>query len=69
MSKLRKIATYTSGIHECRVYRDAGLDEYRVRYFINGELRTLGDYFTADKADALDTAQHMVRNMARGGLA
>jgi hypothetical protein len=38
------------------------LNEYRVRLFIDNVYQAGADYFTDDKQDANDTADHMVRN-------
>lgn len=45
---------------QARVYRDVEFNEYRVKLYINGVWRADADYFTDDKADALQTANVMV---------
>jgi len=60
MANLRKIAEVTATSAEAtvtaKVYRDAKWNEYRVRFYFNGQLNPEADYFTTDKQDALDTA-------------
>lgn len=43
-----------------RIYRDAELDEFRARLFINGKLYEPGDYPTDDRDDAFDTGMAML---------
>lgn len=59
---MRKIHTEASGAKVAKVYRDSEWQEYRVRLYLNGELNTAADYFTGDKADAIDTAAAMVQS-------
>lgn len=57
----RKIhETAETGGFMAKVYRDAENDEYRVALWHNGRKVENADYFTNDKADALDTAAAMV---------
>ncbi len=58
---MKRIHVETQGDKTAKVYRDSEWDEYRVRLYIAGELRTAADYFTDEKADAIATAAAMVR--------
>ena len=56
---LRKLETFTATSGQYRtaiVYRDVEWDEYRVRFYRDGEYQDGADYHTSDKQDALDTA-------------
>lgn len=57
----RRIHIETIGARTVKVFRLAEYDEYQVRLYINGALHTGADYFTGDKADAIDTACAMVQ--------
>lgn len=61
MSKLKKIAQtdIINGL-QAKVYRDAEWNEYRVRFYFDGQLNAEADYFTGDKQDALMTATNTV---------
>ena len=57
----RKIHVYESNGKQAKVYRNAELDEYEVRFYRKHQpLPTSTDYFTNDKQDAIDTAHHWV---------
>ena len=60
---MRKVAEKTQGDITIRVYRDPSLDEYIVKFYINGVLRVDANYYTSDKDGAimmLDNAQNFV---------
>ena len=42
-----------------KVYRDSATVQYVARLYVDGTLDAMADYFTDDKQDAIDTANHM----------
>ncbi len=54
--------------HTAKVYRESDGGEYIARLYIKGILYEEGDYFTDDKADAIETANAMVRCQAYGKI-
>lgn len=58
----RCIKTVADNGRVARVYRNSEFEEYEVRFSINGEdCGSDSDYFTNDKQDALDTAEHWTK--------
>ncbi len=57
---MRKIHTIVLGTRIAHVYRDAENNEYVVRFYTNGKHNKMADYFTDDKLDAVQTADHWV---------
>ena len=53
---MRKIYETTTGSHRYAVHYSTEWQEYRVRLYANGIAYPAADYFTSDKADAIDTA-------------
>jgi hypothetical protein len=62
---MRLIQSLNHGGHAVKIYRDAEFNEYRVRVYPNGQLHAAADYFTADKADAIDSAPVMLRQLVK----
>lgn len=62
---LKLIQTYTSGSNQVKVYKDDEWGEYRARLFFGGRLYEPADYHSDDKADALSTAQAMLRHAVK----
>ena len=62
---MKRIHIETQGDKTAKVYRDSDYDEYRVRLYVSGALDAAADYFTSDKADAIETACAMVRPTPR----
>lgn len=62
---LRKIASFTLGTLEARVYRDAEWNEYRVRFYKDGVLQPESGSHTDDRTDALQTAQAALASWQR----
>ncbi len=62
---MKRIHIETLGDKTAKVYRDSDYDEFRVRLYIRGDLHAPADYFTGDKADAIETACAMVRPNCR----
>lgn len=58
---MKRIHTENLGNKTAKVYHDSDWQEYRVRLYIGGVLHAAADYFTADIADAIDTAIMMLR--------
>lgn len=58
---MKRIHIEKQGDKAAKVYRDSDYQEFRVRLYINGELHAAADYFTDDKADAIESAFAMVR--------
>ena len=56
----RKIHTVYKEAREVRVYWNAEFSEYVCRLYDHGELYIPADYFTDDKADAIETACAML---------
>ncbi len=44
-----------------KVYWSSAYQEYCARLYVNGALYDAADYFTTDKADAIDTAFAMAK--------
>jgi len=65
---LRKIGSWTFGNAVAVAYRDAENDEYQVQVKVGGGPKVIGTYFTDDRNDAMQTAQHMARqaNTSKG---
>lgn len=59
---LRLILTRACAVSgkSCKVYRNASVSEYVVRYCENGVHKPAADYFCCDRDDALGTAAAMV---------
>lgn len=58
---MRKLfQTVTVNDKFCRVYRDAELDQYIVRFYCMGRHMDASDYFTSDKQDAMETALYAI---------
>lgn len=62
-STLRKVATFSNTgakvakrANSAKVYRDADMGEYVVKFYLEGLHLKRADYFTGDRADALGTA-------------
>lgn len=62
---MRKIYETTTGSHRYTVHYSTEWQEYRVRLYANGIAYPAADYFTSDKADALDTADALAARQAR----
>jgi len=41
-----------------KITYNRGLNEYTVKFFIDGVYQSKADYYTDDKSDAEDTAEH-----------
>lgn len=67
MSRLRKVYDVSAGKYSAKVYRDAEWNEYRVKFFINGNHITEADYFDSNKEDAINTATSEVNRSAQRG--
>jgi len=59
---MRKILVDTKGDIKVQIYYSHQWNEYTVKLYIKGVYQTHSDYFTDDKQDAYDTAQHMLNN-------
>lgn len=57
----RKIHTVKENDKEAKVYWNSEVKEYRVSFYLNGNKLYCADYFTSDKEDAIDTANHWVK--------
>lgn len=67
MRKLHEV-THTTGagtVHTAKVYRDAANDEFVTKFYINGKHNQNADYFSKDKADAIDTAEWHINRIAK----
>jgi hypothetical protein len=62
---LRLIETRGHAGHIVKTYRDAEYNEFRVRSYPHGQLHAAADYHTDEKADALDTAAFILRELVR----
>lgn len=58
---MKRIHIETLGNRTAKVYRDSAWNEFRVRLYLDGKLHAPADYFTGEKADAIETAFAMVR--------
>lgn len=59
MRKLETITNTTTG-REARIYRDSEWQEWRVKFYEQGQHLTAADYHTTDKGDAQATARGWV---------
>lgn len=50
-------------LDEAKVYKDTSWNEYRVRFFKEGNYLPKCDYHTNDEQDARDTARHQLANL------
>lgn len=57
---LRLVEKFENGIQAAKVYRDAEWQEYRVKFFVNGQHNEPADYHTNDKEDAIGTAKLVI---------
>ena len=55
-----------AGKHEVRIYRDSEWDEYVVRVFTDGKPEQGDGYFSTEKQDAIDTANHIAKQISNG---
>ena len=60
---LRLINTIEADNSTAKVYRDSDWNEYRVKFFIDGVHQVDADYHTDDKADAISTAESIVKQL------
>lgn len=67
MRKLKefKHTTGAGTVHTAKVYRDAANDEFVTKFYINGTHNPNADYFTNDKADAIDTGDWHINRIAK----
>lgn len=49
-----------------KVYWSSQFQEYCARLYVDGKLYEPADYFTTDKADAIDTAFAMAKPLTKG---
>ena len=66
MTAKRKIMETALGGRKVKVYWSAEYSEFCCRLYVDGTLYGPADYFTADKADAIDTAFAMVQPLEKG---
>tara|TARA_R110000868_G_scaffold40588_2_gene139942 strand:+ start:330 stop:557 length:228 start_codon:yes stop_codon:yes gene_type:complete len=58
--KLLATRTTDQGSIVCKIYRDAGWQEFVVQQYLDG--RNVGAYYTGDYADAVGTADAFARH-------
>ena len=60
---MRLISKYTKGIYLAEIRYNSLLEEYIVKFYINGLPIVDADYFTDDKADAVGTAEVQINKL------
>ena len=59
----RRVHSEINGARTVKVFYDPDLSEYVARLYVAGDLYEPADYFTDDKADAIDTAKNMAQDL------